>query len=382
MAPGTRPWNRVVRSRLDTVSNTLPSPGRALSGASGPERTARRRPVLTALTVLLCMAALAMTFVRLPYFTFMPGSVNPLSERVVVLRGERFPATGEVYFTTVRQDSSVNGWEYLRTLVDGSVLLVGEDAVLGDRSRDENREFNMQLMRVSKSTAEAVALRHLGLDPYRATGVGMSSVREPAADHLTTGDVIVAVDGVSTMKAEDLIEAIHSRYPGDVVVIDIEAVDGSDPRTVSVTLGTREDDPTIGFLGIGPQTRWEDVEDLPVDVGVRTDQVGGNSAGLALTLAILDLLTPGELTGGLQVAGTGTIDLEGQVGPIGGIRQKVIAARRAGMDVLLVPRNELPEALDVAGDLQVEGVATLDEALMALAGLGGNADSLALPAGS
>jgi PDZ domain-containing protein len=122
----------------------------------------------------------------------------------------------------------------------------------------------------------------------------------------------------------------------------IEAVDGSDPRTVSVTLGTREDDPTIGFLGIGPQTRWEDVEDLPVDVGVRTDQVGGNSAGLALTLAILDLLTPGELTGGLQVAGTGTIDLEGQVGPIGGIRQKVIAARRAGMDVLLVPRNELP----------------------------------------
>jgi PDZ domain-containing protein len=151
---------------------------------------------------------------------------------------------------------------------------------------------------------------------------------------------------------------------------------------VSVTLGTREDDPTIGFLGIGPQTRWEDVEDLPVDVGVRTDQVGGNSAGLALTLAILDLLTPGELTGGLQVAGTGTIDLEGQVGPIGGIRQKVIAARRAGMDVLLVPRNELPEALDVAGDLQVEGVATLDEALTALAGLGGNADSLALPAGS
>ena len=133
----------------------------------------------------------------------------------------------------------------------GSVLLVGEDAVLGDRSRDENREFNMQLMRVSKSTAEAVALRHLGLDPYRATGVGMSSVREPAADHLTTGDVIVAVDGVSTMKAEDLIEAIHSRFPGDVVVIDIEAVDGSDPRTVSVTLGTREDDPTIGFLGIG-----------------------------------------------------------------------------------------------------------------------------------
>ncbi len=327
-------------------------------------------------------AALAVTFVRLPYIAFRPGSVNALSERVVVLRGERFPSVGEVYFTTVRQDSTVNGWEYLWSFVDDSVLMLDEEAVLGDRTRDENLQFNMELMRVSKSTAEAVALRHLGLDPYVATGVGMATVTAPADGHLTTDDVIVAIDGEPTMEVGRLVELVRQRSPGDVLSLSIESVDGSDPRTVSVRLAAREDDPAVGFLGIGPQTRWEDVRDLPVDVSVRTDRVGGNSAGLALTLAILEMLTPGDLTGGLKVATTGTIDIDGRVGPIGGIRQKVIAARRAGMDLFLVPGEELEEAQDQAGDLMVEGVADLDDALRVLADLGGNAESLALPASS
>ena len=114
-------------------------------------------------------------------------------------------------------------------------------------------------------------------------------------------------------------------------------------------------------------------------MGIRTDKVGGNSAGLALTLAILEVLTPGELTAGLRVATTGTIDIDGEVGPIGGIRQKVVAARRAGIDLFLVPEHEVSDARDVAGDLRVEGVANLDDALDVLAELGGNADALALP---
>jgi len=117
-------------------------------------------------------------------------------------------------------------------------------------------------------------------------------------------------------------------------------------------------------------------------VGVRTDKVGGNSAGLALTLAILEMLTPGELTAGLRVATTGTIDIDGVVGPIGGIRQKVVAARRAGMDLFIVPQNELSDARDVAGGLRVEGVVDLDGALAVLADLGGNADTMALPSGT
>jgi len=98
-----------------------------------------------------------------------------------------------------------------------------------------------------------------------------------------------------------------------------------------------------------------------------------------LTLSVLDLVTPGELTGGFQVATTGTISLSGAVGPIGGIEQKTVAARKAGVDLFLVPMSELAAAQRQAGDLNVVGVATLDEALVALAALGGNALELSLP---
>ncbi len=345
-------------------------------GSGGGSRTRRWSG---ALVLFVVAAALLLTFIRLPYFVFRPGSVQALSDRVTVTRGERFDPVGEVYFTTVRQDSTVNGWEYLEAKLKGSLTLIGEEHVLGGRSRDENRSFNMRLMRVSKSTAVAVALRHLGVDPIVATGVGMAQVVGPSTGLLTTDDVVLSVDGVDVREAMDLVHAIRGRTPGEVVRLEVEPVRGGTSRVVEVTLGEREDDPTIGFLGVVPQTRWEDVDDLPVDVLVNTGRVGGNSAGLALTLSILDLVTPGELTGGLRVATTGTIDIGGNVGPIGGIIQKVAAAREAGIDLFLVPTTEMADAREHAGDLAVEGVSTLDDALAALARHGGESRDLVLP---
>ena len=360
-----------TRSDSDNGSDSLSDLGSDSSG---------RRWIGT-LVLLVVAVALLLTFIRLPYFVFRPGSVQALSDRVTITRGERFDPVGEVYFTTVLQDSTVNGWEYLEARLKGSLTLVGEDRVLGGRSRDENRSFNMRLMRVSKSTAVAVALRHLGIDPIKATGVGMAEVVGPSTGLLTTDDVILSVDGVEVRVAMDLVHAIGGRAPGEVVSLEVEPVRGGMSRVVEVVIGEREDDPTIGFLGVVPQTRWEDVDDLPVDVLVNTGRVGGNSAGLALTLSILDLVTPGELTGGLRVATTGTIDIDGNVGPIGGIVQKVAAAEEAGIDLLLVPVTELAEAREHAGDLAVEGVSTLDDALAALARHGGESRDLVLPDG-
>jgi PDZ domain-containing protein len=148
---------------------------------------------------------------------------------------------------------------------------------------------------------------------------------------------------------------------------------------VEVVLGARAEDATVAFLGVMVQTRWDDVEGLPIDIRIKTGAVGGNSAGLALTLAILEMVTPGEMTGGLDVATTGTIGFDGSVGPIGGVAQKTVAAREGGVDLFLVPENEYEVAARHAGDLRVEPVATLEEALAVLAELGGNADKLALP---
>ncbi|MBC8363618.1 MAG: PDZ domain-containing protein [Actinobacteria bacterium] len=329
--------------------------------------------------LLAALVAGVLTFVRLPYFAYRPGTVNALTDRIVVTLGDRFEPEGEVFFTTVRQDSSVNGWEYIEAFFNGDIVLYGEDAVLGQRSRDENTAFNLELMQVSKSTAVAVAFRHLGIDPYEATGVGMAGVEGPAQGLLTTDDVIVAVDGQAVLTADALVEEIRGRSPGQVVSLGVESIDGASSRTVEVALGARADDLTTAFLGVRVQTRWEDVEDLPIDVRIETGRVGGNSAGLALTLAILDLVTPGEMTGGLDVATTGTIGFDGSVGPIGGVVQKTIAARDAGVDLFLVPANEYEAASRHAGDLRVEPVATLEDALVVLAELGGNAQELALP---
>jgi len=142
------------------------------------------------------------------------------------------------------------------------------------------------------------------------------------------------------------------------------------------------DDPQRAIIGIAPEDRIVDV-DLPIDVTIDSGTVGGPSAGLAFALAVLDVLTPGELTGGHRVAVTGTIALDGTVGGVGGAAQKAVTVRNAGYEVFLVPPEELADVKAAIGDdLRVIGVGTLAEALDALDSLGGDAGSLALAGGA
>jgi PDZ domain-containing protein len=146
---------------------------------------------------------------------------------------------------------------------------------------------------------------------------------------------------------------------------------------VPITTIAAPEDPGRAVIGIAPEDRIVDF-DFPVDVTIDSGNVGGPSAGLAFTLAVLDVLTPGELTGGHRVAVTGTMSLDGTVGPVGGAAQKAITVRDAGYEVFLVPSDELDEVQATVGsDLQVVAVDTLAEALEALGSLGGNAGSLA-----
>jgi len=135
--------------------------------------------------------------------------------------------------------------------------------------------------------------------------------------------------------------------------------------------------PGRGYLGVLLSTK--DLSfDFPFDVELRSEQIGGPSAGLAFTLEVLDVLTPGELTGGKKVAATGTIELDGSVGEVGGVAQKTIAVRNAGASLFLVPRAEYAEAKRFAGKkLDVQVVDTLQDALRVLSTVGGN--GLALP---
>jgi PDZ domain-containing protein len=164
-------------------------------------------------------------------------------------------------------------------------------------------------------------------------------------------------------------------------VLSVEAFDpassGDGPvEDVTVELGARPDDPDSAFLGVALSDQAEPVDDLGFTVDIDSGSVGGPSAGLAFTLAILDALTAGELTGGATVAVTGTIDVAGRVGAVGGVVQKAAAVRDMGADLFIVPaglpEGELAEVMDRAGDdLKVVPVDDLEQALAALAQVGG-----------
>jgi PDZ domain-containing protein len=195
---------------------------------------------------------------------------------------------------------------------------------------------------------------------------------------LEPGDVITAIDGEPVRGTEDLVRILSGLEPGDEIELTVIHPDQAE-RTETLVLGTRPDGTDGGFLGVATSTAVDE-KPLPLEVELDTGEVGGNSAGLALTLSVIDALTEGDLVGGRRVAVTGTIDVGGTVGLIGGIKQKAVAVDRADADVFLVPTALAEQARRHAGDTEVIGVDTLADALEALADLGGNARELALPA--
>lgn len=364
---------------------------------------------------LLLLALLAALFVPLPYYLIEPGSARATEPLVEVGAGGPSypPEEGNIYFTTV-STRPARGLTALMGWLDDDVQVVDEDVILGDNTPEENRRVNLQMMDNSVDVAAEVAWEHLGFDVESGTGATILGVAPdlPVNDVVRPGDVIVAVDGHPTETSDDVVDRIQRHEPGDEVSLELqndpsaiqvegdedrgegedegpapttsvpngEPTDHSDlpTRTERVRLGARPDDASKPLLGVQLGTR-DQVIDLPYPVAIDTGQVGGPSAGLAFTLAVLDVLTPGEITGGRQVAVTGTIDGLGNVGPIGGIGQKAAAVREAGADVFIVPASEADQARARAGDVQVIGVETLDDALRALDELGGNALDLQAP---
>jgi Lon-like protease len=196
----------------------------------------------------------------------------------------------------------------------------------------------------------------------------------PAADVLKQGDVLLEVDGKKLEEPDSLSEIVKTHKAGDTVEVLLER-DGKQ-QTVQVPTAAAEDgSPVIGVYVSG---RY----DFPIDVDVDTSNIGGPSAGLAMTLSIFDTLTPGDLAGGKRVAVTGTISEDGSVGEIGGISQKATSAKAAGAEVFIVPactredikaacERDLAKAKERAGDLKVIPVATFDAALKAMEDIGG-----------
>jgi PDZ domain-containing protein len=241
-------------------------------------------------------------------------------------------------------------------------------------------------MATTKQIAEYVALRRLGYDVSISYGALIIErlVCEDAPKPLSAclqldpGDTITAFDGIEIPTLSDLMPIIADYSPGDVVEVTITPHKSEKSVKKKIELMVSPDDPNRTIMGVWPADTRK--VDLPFEVGINTDLIGGPSAGLSFTLALLDELTPGELSGGLKVAATGTIDGDESIGAIGALRQKTVAVKATGATIFLVPSSQTAEELSaarrVAGSkLRIIPVANLEEALSVLKELGGSAIS-------
>jgi Lon-like protease len=360
-----------------TGSTTLPpAPG----GEPGPRPQRRRSQLAAAAAAVVASTIIGAAVLPVPYVALRPGSARPVTEQILVEGAPSYVPEQSIAYTTV----NIGGTSLLEALVgwfDDDVDVLPEERVRGDRSAAENRRYNAELMNGSKLTAITVALEQLGYDvPVRTTGTIVRQIvaGSPAEGRLQLDDVIVAVDGQPVDEPDEVGALLQGGGPGGEHTLTVERPAGS-ATTIDVTVATiaSPDEPGRAVIGIAPEDRVSGF-DFPIDVTIDSGNVGGPSAGLAFTLAVLDVLTPGELTGGHRVAVTGTMALDGRVGPVGGAAQKAVTVRDAGYEVFLVPSDELAEVQAAVGDdLRVLAVDTLAEALDALDSLGGNAGSLA-----
>lgn len=303
---------------------------------------------------------------------FLPGTAIATSSRVEAENIEVFDPDGEVLLLTVAIDSDVTVLDWVRSSMDDTIELRSRASVYGDRSNAEQHSYNRHLMDSSKDAATIVALERLGVDAADFTGVLFVETVPggPADGLLKATDVILAIDGEPVTTVGSLRSVLDGLEPGAPAVVTVEDFETGERRDEQLILGVHPDHggPFIGLSGI---TERVERSPLPFDVEIASGAVGGPSAGLAFTLVILDVLTPGELTGGKRIAVTGSIRLDGSVGDVGGVAQKAATARRAGAHMIIVPEASVAEARTSAGDVPVVGVATLDDALGALVSVGG-----------
>ena len=263
---------------------------------------------------------------------------------------------------------------------DGTVL-VPNQAILGNTPASQLGCQDDQQMAAATQQAAVVALRRLGYTVgEHDLGAQIDEVgpgTAAAAAGMQCNDLIVAAGGHPVHTAGDLVSAIRGLAPGLATSFTVQRVRNGKQVSVQITAkltGTPAEEgqaakPGQAFLGVSTETRstWS----YPFDLNINVGQIGGPSAGLALTLGLLDSLTGGKLTNGHRVAATGTIDLQGNVGDVGGVAQKTVAVRKAGAQVFLVPVQELAAAKSEAGSMKVYAVSSLEQALTVLESLGG-----------
>lgn len=331
-----------------------------------------RRTLATVIAVPLMVGLwLGAALVPVPYVTSRPGiTVDVLAENqgreIIQIEGHRtYHDGGELRMTTVasdRAEDDVSIFSALRAWVSDDESVQPHDVVYQEGDTNESDKIRSHVdMTTSQDVAFAVALQELGYKLDTAVRVAWLTEDSPSQGVLEEGDRIVRLGGTAIDSVDTLLESIKEAKPGEP--LPVRVVRGDERLDLELTPAK---DPEDGrpVIGIYPGTSYL----FPFEASIGIDsQIGGPSAGLMFSLAIYDTLTPGSLTGGSRIAGTGTIDAEGKVGSIGGIQQKIAGARDAGSELFLVPAGNCSDVEGAPrGDMRLTKVATFADAKEAI----------------
>ena len=302
-------------------------------------------------------------WVRLPYYALGPGEAREVEPLIHVEGHSLYQSTGKLVMTTVAFEPAT-ALVALIAWLDPHQYVVPRDALFapGQTSAQE-RERSLSEMDTSKLDAAYVVLRQLaGYPKDHDPGTLVERVLPgcPAEGALFAGDLILAIDGTTVRSRGQALSLLDADRAEGSVTFRVRAGGETEDVTVDRRPCANSSRPLVGITLI---------PNFPIGVTIESDDVGGPSAGLMWALGLYDLLTPGDLTTGRVVAGTGTIGLRGRVGAIGGISDKVVAAERAGADVFLCPEGNANEARTASdGSMDIVSVASFRDAIDALHG--------------
>ena len=373
-----------------TMPNSVPLPPPTLA-PTRPDRAELRKlwwalPLLTCAWLALIGIVVAAS-VQVRFWEVAPGSAEPVANRLeftkeALAHVTRYPSTNSVLFVTAF-GGQLSALETFVGSIDADVDVQSFEERFGKSTPGTQQQLGFQSMTTAKQIAEYVAFTKLGLDASFELGSVVVEevvcldipVTLSACKQLLPGDTLTVFDGKAIPTLAELAPLMEGYEPGDIVTIGVIPHMATEPEDRRVQLIESPDEPGRTIIGFIPADTRTVV--LPFEVSIDTDRIGGPSAGLAFTLALLDELTPGDLFGGVKVAATGTMNEDETVGAIGALPQKAVAVKAAGAKLFIVPKSQSPEELAAAravlgSAVKLVTVANLDDALALLESLGGS----------
>lgn len=328
--------------------------------------------------VALALIVLAGT-IKVPYLLLTPGPVFSTigdvdGQKFISINGtETYPTEGDLYMTTVSEyggpSEGIDVFQALWGWLNPNEEVTPRETYYDESvTEEENRAQNVEAFSSSQTYAVGAALKHLSLPVTE--NVVISSITEgaPALGKLKAGDRVISVNGIETKTPKEVATEVRNHPVGSIIKFNVERL--GNQFEIEVTSAAKEDDPTTEeneagtpFVGIGLDMHYQG--DFQVEFA--ETGIGGPSAGMMFAVGIVDMLTPGALTQGKQIAGTGTINGDGSVGPIGGVARKLIGAKRAGATLFLAPKSNCDEVVgNIPSGLTVVPVETLTQAISAI----------------